>query len=1052
MVDVSTNGNNVNINVSNKNTNTTISTSNNDAKGYEEQAKKYAENSKIYSLNSKAYAEQSERAIVDVNNAKSQALTDIETKKGEVNAELDTYVEQHHEALKGDKGEQGIQGVQGLKGDKGEQGIQGIQGPKGDTGERGPEGPKGEKGDTPTIPDEYVKNTDYPNGSNAGVVKISSSYGTTISNGGYLKTTTKTTTQYGDLGDDAFIGKGTLNNVLADYVKNTDYASASDTGVIKAYSGYSTAVDDRNGVLYCQTKSATAYDGLVANAFIGKGTLENIKEDLVTSVGDSKYQGKLTAGANITIENNVISSTGGGGGGSYIAGNGIEIKNNKISTNTQFVITEDMFDLEYDDTKGVAPYSTSYGYTNVTIHDDTGVEWVDGASYSFVLDTKVADATHRNVRVRIGESGDWKPLMNRSGTVVSGSTYFIKAMTIPYRYQTNYQPDGALHSVEWNTTYNINYSFDNGQHTGGVGAYAITRYSLCMQKPDMAWEKITDTSKNYTTSANKTVNKNGFLLNHIRYYGTTTNIANGALMSANIMYTKAASVDASYSFNCSTTPNWGVGKQVYIVGTVKDDGLFYLDENQWWSVELPTSNDGKLYIRIGLTLNATNSTITFLDDRPIVYHDGTNIIEYIPHDSAKQDVISDLDTIRTNANLVTTKQDKLTSGTNIKTVNGNSLLGSGNITVSGGASINDTTASTTTVYSSTKCNNTFAKADELNNPYSLLECKYSEIEITNTSWLRSNGQWNSKTLYPNAHDLLLKLYNGTITIEGISVKNISDYYTDYDFVLNGNNFRLPLKTKKSFVVEEGKQNDIYYRIWNDGYCEQWGVDGTGSGSKTITLPKTYSTQEFNVIGSTLSEGLQSDNGFSWSWLSPNSFKVRKANTNCSWKTSGYLREGFGEYTPQNLYYYVGETVQNANLINVAQITSDLARKVDINSKVIDGQWVNKTALLLTSTGTGTYTIDLTDYLPGDNYNYEVLISSHGYLSGTSNYNQSIVRIYSDLIDDGIDFLYIRRASGCEQSNTFYLPVNKQVLINISTTALSSFSLTVYGYRRIGTNE
>lgn len=35
-----------------------------------------------------------------------------------------------------------------LKGEKGDQGPQGLQGPKGDTGETGPQGPKGEKGET----------------------------------------------------------------------------------------------------------------------------------------------------------------------------------------------------------------------------------------------------------------------------------------------------------------------------------------------------------------------------------------------------------------------------------------------------------------------------------------------------------------------------------------------------------------------------------------------------------------------------------------------------------------------------------------------------------------------------------------------------------------------------------------------------------------------------------------------------------------------------------------------------------------------------------------
>ena len=55
--------------------------------------------------------------------------------------------------LKGDKGDQGIQGqkgdqgIQGPKGDKGNRGIQGPKGDKGDQGDQGIQGPKGDKGD-----------------------------------------------------------------------------------------------------------------------------------------------------------------------------------------------------------------------------------------------------------------------------------------------------------------------------------------------------------------------------------------------------------------------------------------------------------------------------------------------------------------------------------------------------------------------------------------------------------------------------------------------------------------------------------------------------------------------------------------------------------------------------------------------------------------------------------------------------------------------------------------------------------------------------------------
>lgn len=84
---------------------------------------------------------------------------------------------------------------------------------------------------------------------------------------------------------------------------------------------------------------------------------------------------------------------------------------------------------------------------------------------------------------------------------------------------------------------------------------------------------------------------------------------------------------------------------------------------------------------------------------------------------------------------------------------------------------------------------------ELNNPYSLFDSKYSPNELNNLSWLKSEGQWNAKAVYTDAYDKLLKVYNGTETVEGLSVKLSTETYTDYDFVLNtaDETFRLPLK-------------------------------------------------------------------------------------------------------------------------------------------------------------------------------------------------------------------------------------------------------------------
>ena len=226
----------------------------------------------------------------------------------------------------------------------------------------------------------------------------------------------------------------------------------------------------------------------------------------------------------------------------------------------------------------------------------------------------------------------------------------------------------AGHGLDSNTTYNLNYSFDAGQYKAGTGTRVITRYSLILQKDDGTWEKPTNTSTNYTTATTKTVNPNGFLLNQIKYYGTTTNIGTGAFTAANVVYSKAASVDLAYSCNCGTAPAWALGDYIYLVGSMGVDGLFYLDTTTWWSNALPTTNDGKLYIRLGHVLTADVSKISFYDERPIFYHDGVKLCEY---------------------NVADNKQDKLTAGSNI-TISGSTIsatdttyTGSDGITLTG---------------------------------------------------------------------------------------------------------------------------------------------------------------------------------------------------------------------------------------------------------------------------------------------------------------------------------------------------------------------------------
>ena len=199
---------------------------------------------------------------------------------------------------------------------------------------------------------------------------------------------------------------------------------------------------------------------------------------------------------------------------------------------------------------------------------------------------------------------------------------------------------------------------------------------------------------------------------------------------------------------------------------------------------------------------------------------------------------------------------------------------------------------------------------ELNNPFSLLDYKYSEYELNNISWLRSEGQYNSKAIYPAVYDLLLQIYNGTETKAGVSVKLSTETFTDYDFVLNtaDETFRLPIKVK----LASGKAvvgNGMVLGLTNGtktaglGWANQGYLSATGSSYGTA--PTTASKSD-TVTGQF---GVTTDANY-----------------------SGIELSDIDLY----LYFYVGETVQNANLINAGRIEEKVASLIPDNSSLIAG--------------------------------------------------------------------------------------------------------------------
>ena len=147
----------------------------------------------------------------------------------------------------------------------------------------------------------------------------------------------------------------------------------------------------------------------------------------------------------------------------------------------------------------------------------------------------------------------------------------------------------------------------------------------------------------------------------------------------------------------------------------------------------------------------------------------------------------------------------------------------------------------------------------------------------------------------------------------------------------------------------------------------------------------------------------------------------------------------------------GETWNNAFVVDKATGNVDFKGEITKNGNNISstsGNWINSYLVLSTATAIGTYSIDLSSYLPNDNNDYEIYISWRGYTS-TANYPAK-VSISSDIITNNILLAWVLLELGTS-ANSLVIPVGKERYIKyiIETVALNvDTQLYVVGYRKI----
>lgn len=143
----------------------------------------------------------------------------------------------------------------------------------------------------------------------------------------------------------------------------------------------------------------------------------------------------------------------------------------------------------------------------------------------------------------------------------------------------------------------------------------------------------------------------------------------------------------------------------------------------------------------------------------------------------------------------------------------------------------------------------------------------------------------SNTVQPKATQMYLYFYVGGFTqsaTEQTAGLNAELFNGKVD--INGSNAQF------AHIIETYKNGSSGYRIWSDGYCEQWGYGGGKDVS--VTLLKKYKDTNYGVTGSESSSNTGATRALNgYVIASSSTFKMYSCNGNNHWRAWGYLAEG-----------------------------------------------------------------------------------------------------------------------------------------------------------------
>ena len=216
-----------------------------------------------------------------------------------------------------------------------------------------------------------------------------------------------------------------------------------------------------------------------------------------------------------------------------------------------------------------------------------------------------------------------KPVYGSLAAATRSTTLFNVSYTMLFIYNSTRVSGGcwdAVYGYDSNTN-TIGYQLRTNSTSLPVSG-ATYRYRLLFTSADGTQYVPANTSTSTNATATRTVNQTPIdPFGPIRYYSNTTAISAGSRPGASYIW-EQYNITLGYSFNRTgaalTLTSW---MPVYVKCTPLADGSAVMDSATPYVQQLPSSDDGKIYIFLGIATAAT--TVELVPEHPVYcYRDG----------------------------------------------------------------------------------------------------------------------------------------------------------------------------------------------------------------------------------------------------------------------------------------------------------------------------------------------------------------------------------------------------------------------------------------------